>query len=232
MPQDHFDRPTAIDASFLHQEGHSSHMHVGAVSIFEGPPPDFDEFLDSLRVRLHLVPRYRQKLAEAAAADRAARCGSTTRTSTSSTTCATPRCPRPGSEEQLMRLTARVFSQQLDRSKPLWETWLVEGLEGNRFALITKTHHALIDGISGVDLATVLFDLTPVPQEIPHPDEAWEPAPRADAIELLADGVAGLAKAGLGVAARGARRRDAPGRVDRRAARGRARASARSSGRA
>ena len=75
-----------------------------------------------------------------------------------------------------MRLTSRVFSQQLDRSKPLWETWLVEGLEGNRFALISKTHHALIDGIAGVDLAQVLFDLTPVPQEIPHPDEAWAPA--------------------------------------------------------
>ena len=110
--------------------------------------------------------------------------------------------PDPGSEEQLMRLTSRVFSQQLDRSKPLWETWLVEGLEGNRFALISKTHHSLIDGIAGVDLAQVLFDLTPVPQEIPHPDEAWEPAREPNAIELLADGVAGLARAGLGVAAR------------------------------
>src|SRR5436189_6397867 len=65
MPQDHFDRLSAIDASFLHQEGHNSHMHVGAVSIFEGPPPEFEEFLDTLRIRLHLVPRYRQKLAGA-----------------------------------------------------------------------------------------------------------------------------------------------------------------------
>jgi WS/DGAT/MGAT family acyltransferase len=101
-----------------------------------------------------------------------------------------------------MRLASRIFSQQLDRSKPLWETWLVEGLDGNRFALISKTHHSLIDGISGVDLAQVLFDLTPVPQEIPHPDEAWEPAREPNAIELLADGVTGLAKAGLNVAAR------------------------------
>jgi diacylglycerol O-acyltransferase / wax synthase len=110
--------------------------------------------------------------------------------------------PEPGSEEQLMRLTSRVFSQQLDRSKPLWETWLVEGLQDGRFALITKTHHSLIDGIAGVDLAQVLFDLTPVPQEIPHPDEAWQPAPEPNAIELLAEGVTGLAKAGLGVATR------------------------------
>jgi WS/DGAT/MGAT family acyltransferase len=110
--------------------------------------------------------------------------------------------PEPGSEEQLMRLTARVFSQQLDRSKPLWETWLVEGLEDNRFALISKTHHSLIDGIAGVDLAQVLFDLTPVPQDVPHPDEPWEPAREPNAIEIAASGAAGLAKSTLGVAAR------------------------------
>jgi diacylglycerol O-acyltransferase / wax synthase len=201
MAQEHFDRLTAIDASFLHQEGHNSHMHVGAVSIFEGPPPEFEEFLDSLRVRLHLVPRYRQKLAEAPL--------QTGRpvwvddpTFNLEYHVRQTALPEPGSEEQLMRLTSRVFSQQLDRSKPLWETWLVEGLEGNRFALISKTHHSLVDGIAGVDLAQVLFDLTPVPQEIPHPDEPWEPAREPNPIELLADGVAGLARASLGVAAR------------------------------
>jgi diacylglycerol O-acyltransferase / wax synthase len=201
MTQDHFDRLTAIDASFLHQEGHNSHMHVGAVSIFEGPPPEFEEFLDSLRQRLHLVPRYRQKLQDAPLQtgrpvwidDPSFNLEYHVRQTA---------LPEPGSEEQLMRLTSRVFSQQLDRSKPLWETWLVEGLQDGRFALITKTHHSLIDGIAGVDLAQVLFDLTPVPQEIPHPDEAWQPAPEPNAIELLAEGVTGLAKAGLGVATR------------------------------
>jgi WS/DGAT/MGAT family acyltransferase len=201
MPQDHFDRLTAIDASFLHQEGHNSHMHVGAVTIFEGPPPEFEDFLDSLRMRLHLVPRYRQKLAEAPL-----QTGRPVWVDDPSFNLEyhvrQTALPEPGSEEQLMRLTSRVFSQQLDRSKPLWETWLVEGLEGNRFALISKTHHALIDGIAGVDLAQVLFDLTPVPQEVPHPDEAWEPAPEPNPIELLTDGVAGLAKASLGVAVR------------------------------
>ena len=199
MAQDHFDRLTAIDASFLHQEGQNSHMHVGAVTIFEGPPPEFEEFLDSLRMRLHLVPRYRQKLAEAPLQtgrplwidDPSFNLEYHVRQTA---------LPEPGSEEQLMRLTSRVFSQQLDRSKPLWETWLVEGLEGNRFALISKTHHALVDGIAGVDLAQVIFDLTPVPQEIPHPDEVWQPAREPNAIELLADGVAGIAKAGIGVA--------------------------------
>ena len=72
--------------------------------------------------------------------------------------------PAPGSEDQLRGLAGRVFSQRLDRSKPLWEIWLAQGLEGDRFALISKTHHALVDGVSGVDIATVLFDLTPVPE--------------------------------------------------------------------
>ena len=201
MALDHFDRLTAIDASFLHQEGHNSHMHVGAVSIFEGPPPEFEEFLDSLRMRLHLVPRYRQKLAEAPLQTGRPVWVDDPNFNLEYHVRQTA-LPEPGNEEQLMRLTSRVFSQQLDRSKPLWETWLVEGLESNRFALISKTHHSLIDGIAGVDLAQVLFDLTPVPQEVPHPDEAWEPAREPNAMELLADGVAGLAKASLGVAAR------------------------------
>jgi len=201
MAQEHFDRLTAIDASFLHQEGDNSHMHVGAVSIFEGPPPEFEEFLDSLRMRLHLVPRYRQKLAEAPLQTGRPVWVDDPNFNLEYHVRQTA-LPEPGSEEQLMRLASRVFSQQLDRSKPLWETWLVEGLDGNRFALISKTHHSLIDGIAGVDLAQVLFDLTPVPQEIPHPDEPWAPAPEPNAIELLADGVAGLAKSSLGVAAR------------------------------
>src|SRR3954471_25092721 len=201
MAQEHFDRLTAIDASFLHQEGDNSHMHVGAVSIFEGPPPEFEEFLDSLRMRLHLVPRYRQKLAEAPLQTGRPVWVDDPNFNLEYHVRQTA-LPEPGSEEQLMRLTSRVFSQQLDRSKPLWETWLVEGLQGNRFALISKTHHALIDGIAGVDLAQVLFDLTPVPQEIPHPDEAWEPAPEPNAVELVASGVAGLARTGLGLASR------------------------------
>ncbi len=174
MAQEHFDRLTAIDASFLVQEGPVSHMHVGALTILEGPAPDFGEFLDGIRERLHLVPRYRQKL------------------SVPPLESGRPvwiddpdfnleyhvrqtALPRPGSREQLLRLTARIFSQQLDRSKPLWEIWVVEGVEDGGWALISKTHHAVIDGIAGVDLATVLFDLQPEPREIDHPDAAWEP---------------------------------------------------------
>src|SRR4029077_7242224 len=118
--------------------------------------------------------------------------------------------PHPGSEDQLMRLAARIVSQQLDRSKPLWELWMVEGLENNRVALISKTHHAMIDGISGIDLATVMFDLTPVPTDVDHPAEAWQPRPARTSADLVASGIMGLARTGLGLAARAASLVSAP----------------------
>ena len=98
--------------------------------------------------------------------------------------------PEPGSEEQLRALAARIHSQRLDRTKPLWELWLVQGLHDGRFALISKTHHALVDGIAGVDLATVLFDLEPTPPPIPHEGEPWMPQPEPSAVEMAARGVA------------------------------------------
>jgi diacylglycerol O-acyltransferase / wax synthase len=193
MPQEHFDRLTAVDASFLANEGDASHMHVGAVLVFEGPPPSHEDFLDHIRGRLHLVPRYRQKLAFPPLEtgrplwvdDASFNLEYHVRITA---------LPQPGTEEQLRRLTARIFSQQLDRSKPLWETWVVQGLEDNRFALISKSHHALVDGVSGVDLATVLFDLTPVPQEIAHPDAEWRPRPEPGAGRLIAAGLKGLVR--------------------------------------
>jgi diacylglycerol O-acyltransferase / wax synthase len=191
MSQEHLDRLTALDASFLHQEGPASHMHVGGVTLFEGPPPPFTELLDSLRGRLHLVPRYRQRLSVPPAGtgrplwvdDPSFNIEYHVRHTA---------LPRPGSEDQLLRLAARIFSQQLDRSKPLWEVWMVEGLHDGGFALITKTHHALIDGIAGVDIAQVIFDLGPVPLEVPHPDDPWQPAPEPSAAEVLAAGALGL----------------------------------------
>jgi diacylglycerol O-acyltransferase / wax synthase len=200
MAQEHLDRLTAIDASFLHQEGPTSHMHVGAVSMFEGPPPPYDELLDALRERLHLVPRYRQKLSVPPAGTGRPLWVDDPTFSLEYHVRQTA-LPKPGSEEQLMRLAARIFSQQLDRSKPLWETWLVEGLEGGGFALISKTHHALIDGISGVDLAQVIFDIGPVPTEIDHPGEPWRPSPEPSSAEILAAGTLGLLRTGIGTAA-------------------------------
>jgi diacylglycerol O-acyltransferase / wax synthase len=200
MSQQHLDRLTAIDASFLHQEGPASHMHVGALALFEGPPPPFTELLDHLRGRLHLVPRYRQKLSVPPAGtgrplwidDPSFNIEYHVRHTA---------LPRPGSEDQLLRLAARIFSQQLDRSKPLWEAWMVEGLREGGFALITKTHHALIDGVAGVDIAQVIFDLGPVPTEVPHPDEPWRAHPEPSTAEILGAGALGLVRTAARTAA-------------------------------
>ena len=95
--------------------------------------------------------------------------------------------PAPGSEEQLRNLAARIFSQQLDRSKPLWELWLVEGLVGDRFAIVGKSHHALVDGISGVDITTVLFDVEHEPANPPARPPKWAPRPEPTDLKLLGD---------------------------------------------
>jgi len=194
MPQRHLDRLTSTDASFLHQEGSASHMHIGAVLIFDGPPPAFEDYLGHVRGRLHLVPRYRQKL------------------TTPPLETGRPlwiddpsfnleyhvrhaALPSPGSEEQLFLLAARIASQQLDRTRPLWESWLVEGLQDERFALIFKTHNSLVDGVSGVDLATVLFDLSPTPPPTPTDLEPWRPKSEPSSAELILAGVRGAVTA-------------------------------------
>ena len=129
--------------------------------------------------------------------------------------------PAPGSLEQLRGLAGRIFSQRLDRSKPLWEIWLAQGLEGGRFALISKTHHALVDGVSGVDIATVLFDLAPRARTSAlEAEEAWTPAPEPSQAELVAEGVKGLIRAPGQAGRRGAQGRGRPRRHRRPCARG------------
>src|SRR4051794_6863063 len=199
MAQAHADRLSAVDASFLAQERANSHMHVGAVLIFDGPAPGYDDFLNHIRSRLHLVPRSRHKLAFPPLEtgrpvwidDPSFNLSYHVRHTA---------LPQPGSEEQLRALAARVHSQRLDRAKPLWETWLVQGLEAGRFALISKSHHALVDGVSGVDLMTVLFDVTPVPQIAPHEGEPWSPQPEPSAAALAARGIKGLLRLPLELA--------------------------------
>jgi WS/DGAT/MGAT family acyltransferase len=202
MAQQHLDRLTAVDASFLAQEGPSSHMHIGGIVICEGPAPGYEEMLDHIRTRLHLVPRYRQRLAQPPL-ETGRPLWVDDPTFNLEYHVRQTALPAPGTEDQLMRLVARIMSQQLDRSKPLWEMWVIEGLEEGGFALITKTHHALIDGISGVDLATVMFDLSPVPPEVPHSDEPWQPHPEPTGAELVAGGAAGLARVAAGAVGAG-----------------------------
>jgi diacylglycerol O-acyltransferase / wax synthase len=198
--QGHMDRLTSLDASFLTNETGPSHMHIGAVAIFEGPPPKYEELIDHISSRLHLVPRYRQKLAiPPVETGRPFWVDDPSFNLTYHVRHAA--LPAPGDEGQLRRRVARVFSQRLDRSKPLWELWLVQGLERNRFALISKTHHALVDGVSGVDIATVLFDFEPK-SEPPTSEHEWHPRPEPTGTELAAKGVEGLAKTPLRLARR------------------------------
>ena len=204
MSQQHGDRLTATDASFLAQEGPAAHMHVGAVMIFAGHPPAYDDLADHVRERLHLVPRFRQKLAFPPL--------ETGRPLWIDDPCFNleyhvrhTALPAPGSEEQLRALAARLHSQALDRTKPLWEIWLVQGLEGGRFALLSKSHHALVDGISGVDLVTVLFDLQPVAAEVEHSGTPWRPRSSPSRLDMAARGVRGLIGLPFDAAARAAR---------------------------
>lgn len=203
MAQAHGDRLTAVDASFLHQEGPAAHMHVGAMTIFEGPPPAYEAFCDHIRGRLHLVPRYRQKLAVPPLQTGRPLWVDDPDFNLEYHVRHTA-LPAPGSEDELRTLAARVHSQRLDRDKPLWESWLVEGLDDDRFALIFKTHHALVDGVSGVDLATVLLDLTPEPGEVAHPDEPWTPQREPSPVELAARGLGGLIRTPLSLAVKAA----------------------------
>jgi WS/DGAT/MGAT family acyltransferase len=196
MAQRHLDRLTPVDASFLHQEGPVSHMHIGGLTIVEGPPPTMDEFLEQIRRRLHLVPRYRHKLAHTAI-DSGRPVWVDDPSFNLEYHLRHTALPAPGGRDQLQDLTARIFSQQLDRSKPLWEMWLIEGLEDNQFALITKTHHSLIDGIAGVDLATVLFDLSPDPPPVPVNGRPWQPHPEPGTAHLLAVGLQGAVRTGI-----------------------------------
>src|SRR5271167_4451577 len=174
-------------------------MHVGGLTIVEGPPPPMDDFLEQIRRRLHLVPRYRHKLAYTAL-DSGRPVWIDDPSFNLEYHVRHTALPAPGGWEQLCDLTARIFSQALDRTKPLWEMWLIEGLEDDRFALISKTHHAVIDGIAGVDLVTVLFDLSPAPAPLMHSGRAWQPHPEPGAPELVAAGLRGALRTGIKLA--------------------------------
>ena len=200
----HGDRISALDASFLQQEKAGARLHAASVTVFDGPPPSWDELRAHVESRLHLVPRFRQRLAEVPMQQgrpvwvddphfnlryHLRHAG----------------LPAPGSEEQLKNLAGRLFAQPLDRTKPLWELWLVDrlgaggagdaGSDGaggehawaGRFAIIAKSHHAIVDGISAVDLTTVLFDTDPSAPPPAAPERAWIAKPLPTPAQLLSD---------------------------------------------
>jgi diacylglycerol O-acyltransferase len=168
------------DASFLHIEGPNNPMHIGGVSIFEGPAPPFERLEKMVASKLDAVPRYRQKVRFVPLAlgrpvwvdDPNFNLGYHLRHSA---------LPGSGTEDVLRRTAARIFAQHLDRRKPLWEIWMIEGLSENRWALLSKVHHCMVDGVSSTDLMTVMFDDSP-PQP---PEQDWQPAPEPSNAELV-----------------------------------------------
>src|SRR3954452_22893434 len=161
-------------------------MHVAAVMAFDGQAPAYDELRDHVESRLNLVPRYRQKLAFVPYGQGRPKWVDDPHLNMGYHVRHTA-LPRPGTDTELKRLAGRLFAQPLDRSKPLWEIWLVEGLQDNRFALLSKTHHALVDGVSGVDIAAVLFDAAADPEPPLEPPPAWVARPEPSRSELLAE---------------------------------------------
>jgi diacylglycerol O-acyltransferase / wax synthase len=169
-----------MDASFLHIERPTNAMHIGGVSIFEGPAPPFDQFEAMVAGKLDVVPRYRQKvrfiplgLGRPVWVDDPHFNLSYHLRHTA--------LPAPGSEDKLRRTAARIFAQHLDRNKPLWEIWMLEGLSDGRWALLSKVHHCMVDGVSATDLMAVMFDDSPAPA----PVRVWNPGPEPSGAELV-----------------------------------------------
>jgi diacylglycerol O-acyltransferase len=185
------DRLSPLDASFLHVEDDVSHMHIASVGILEGPPPRFDDVVDMVRGKLPLVPRYRQVVGFVPLQlgrpvwedDPNFDIGYHLRHTA---------LPSPGGDQELRALVGRVMAQQLDRTKPLWEIWVVDGLHHGRWAMLSKTHHALVDGVAGTDLMAVIMDTSPTPSP-PVPDDEWHPGPRPSGTRLALEAVRGLA---------------------------------------
>ncbi|WP_369805123.1 wax ester/triacylglycerol synthase family O-acyltransferase [Pseudonocardia sp. MH-G8] len=184
------DRLSPLDASFLFAEHRTAAMHVGAVMTFAPPadgPFDPDAFTALIGHRLALVPRYRQKVREVPGGlglpvwvdDPEFDLAFHVRRSA---------LPAPGTEEVLLDLVGRLLARQLDRSRPLWEVYLIEGMTDGRFAVVTKSHHAMVDGLASMDIGAVLLDRTPQPRETPA--DEWQPAPEPSAVELAASAAA------------------------------------------
>ncbi len=176
------DRMSPQDASFLHVESDASHMHIASVAVFEGPPPKYEDIVEMVESKLHRVPRYRQRVRfvplEAGRPVWVDDPHFNLRYHVRHTAL-----PSPGSDAQLRKLVGRVMAQQLDRAKPLWEMWIAEGMLDGRWAILSKTHHCMVDGVSGTDLLTVVMDDSPNPRR--EKPEEWTPEPEPSGLELF-----------------------------------------------
>ena len=182
------DRLSPLDVSFLYLEEPTTPMHVGGVVLFQAPSEGFDHdrLIHLIEDRIGLVPRYRQKVKWVPGRianpvwvdDEDFDVAYHVRRSA---------LPRPGTEAQLRDLVGRVMSRPLDRNRPLWEMYLVEGLADGKFAILSKTHHAIVDGAGALDIGQVILDISPEPQV--HAATHWSPRPEPSDIDLVASAV-------------------------------------------
>jgi len=183
------DRMSPLDASFLHIENDVNHMHIGSVGIFEGPAPEYGDFADLVAGKLPLVPRYRQRVRFVPldlgrplwVDDSHFNLGYHLRHTA---------LPPPGGDRELRNLVGRLMAQQLDRTKPLWEMWMVESLQDGHWALVSKVHHCMVDGVSGSDLLAVLLD--PEREPAKPPPDTWRPEPEPSDVRLVSEAVGDL----------------------------------------
>jgi WS/DGAT/MGAT family acyltransferase len=179
------ERMSTLDAGFFFVEHKNVPMHLGSLMVFEGPAPAYRDVAGLFTAKLPLVPRYRQVVRTVPlhvfhpvwADDENFEIGYHVRHAA---------VPKPGRARQLRQLAGRIFAQRLDRDRPLWEAWLLEGIEGGRWALLSKVHHCMVDGIGGTDLMTAIFDLSPdAARVLPV---SWAPQPGPSVLSLVASG--------------------------------------------
>lgn len=187
------DRLSALDASFLHIEQPTTPMHVGGLAVFSRPRGfDYADMAAHVAARIGLVPRYRQRVV-AVPGNIANPVWVDDADFDLSYHLRRSAVPRPGRDDQLLELVARLMSRPLDRDRPLWEMYVVEGLSGRRLAIISKTHHAMVDGLAAVDLGQVILDATPNPP-VPATVEPWLPAPVPSPLDLVVDAIGDIAR--------------------------------------
>lgn len=185
------ERMNPLDASFLWVEDGISHMTIASCAIFEGPAPPFGDIVDLFAGKLPLVPRYRQRV-HFVPFDLGRPVWVDDPHFNLEYHVRRTALPSPGSGRELCALMGRLMSQELDRSRPLWEAWVVEGLEGDRWAMISKVHHCMVDGVAGVDLILLVLDHTREPSP-PVADE-WQPEPQPSGLRLAADALSHRAR--------------------------------------
>ncbi len=189
-------RLSSFDANFLYLESPTSHMHVGSLAIYDTTTADGDWGVERVRQvyadRIHLVPQFRRRIAEVPLQ------------------LDHPRwvddpefdlnwhirhiaVPGPGGTEQLAELSGELMATQLDRQRPLWEVWVIDGVAGGRFAILSKAHHAAMDGNAGIQMVSAMFDLTPDVHSVPQPTRRWEPEPVPGDLSMLTKAAGSLA---------------------------------------